>query len=148
VDSEPFGRTITHRGTVPAGEKIFTVAGAIPDPPALALEMLDAHLKGAGVIFSAAKQSADSPPAASDATPEITLASHRSATLPEIIDHLHRFSDNLEAQCLFLTLGIHAKRDPSAALRAYWESRGIVFTGLRLIDGSGLARANMIRTVE
>ncbi len=44
--------------------------------------------------------------------------------------------------------GIRAKCDPSAALRDYWETRGIAFTGLRLIDGSGLARANMIRPLD
>ncbi len=148
VYSEPFGRTITLQGTVPAGDSNFIVAGAIPDPPALVLELLESRLKEAGVILSAANQNASGPPAASDAPLEIALASHRSAAMPEIIDHLHRVSDNLEAQCLFLTLGIRANRDPSVALRAYWETRGIAFTGLRLIDGSGLARANMIRPLD
>lgn len=148
VYSEPFGRTIALRGTVPAGESNFTVNGAIPDPPALALEILESRLKESGVILSTSKQSAAGPVSETDVAPEIILASHRSAALPEIIDHLHRVSDNLETECLFLSLGNRAKRDPSAAMRAYWESRGVAFTGLRMMDGSGLARTNMIRPLD
>jgi D-alanyl-D-alanine carboxypeptidase/D-alanyl-D-alanine-endopeptidase (penicillin-binding protein 4) len=38
--------------------------------------------------------------------------------------------------------------DPSEVVRSHWESRGVTFTGLRMIDGSGLARANMIRPLD
>lgn len=137
IYSQPYGRTATLRGTVPAGESSFTVSGANPDPPALAAEHLRARLAAAGVTF------ADRPfpfPAAA----RTTLATHRSAPLPEIIDHLHRVSDNLEAQCLFLTLGQQQSAAPADAVRQYWEKAGVSFTGLRLLDGSGLARANMI----
>jgi len=53
VYSQPYGRKVTLRGTVPAGEKGFTVGGAIPDPPALAVELLRARLEKAGVSFAA-----------------------------------------------------------------------------------------------
>jgi D-alanyl-D-alanine carboxypeptidase len=33
-------------------------------------------------------------------------------------------------------------------LKRYWESAGVSFQGLRLIDGSGLARATMIRPID
>jgi len=33
-------------------------------------------------------------------------------------------------------------------VRAHWEEAGIAFAGLRLLDGSGLARANVIRPVD
>jgi serine-type D-Ala-D-Ala carboxypeptidase/endopeptidase (penicillin-binding protein 4) len=140
IYSEPGGWTITARGTVPAGKETFTVSGAIPDPPALAAETLAAILERGGVKILSRSVPADDTP-----TP---LVVHRSAALPEIVDHLHRVSDNLEAQCLFLTLGNYLGREPSEVIRAYWENRGITFTGLRLIDGSGLARANMIRPLD
>ncbi len=140
VFSEPYGRTITLRGSVPAGESGFTVRGANPDPPALAVEVLRAHLEEAGVVF------ADQPGPFS--TTRTTLATHRSAPLPEIIDHLHKVSDNLEAQCLFLMIGRKQNAEPAAAIRAYWEAAGVKFVGLRLLDGSGLARANMIRPID
>ncbi len=141
VYSEPYGRTIILRGTVPAGESRFTVFGAIPDPPALAAEMLRARLESSGVKFG------DGPgPFATSA--KITLATHRSPPLPEIIDHLHKVSDNLEAQCLFLTIGQRESTDPADTVRQYWEKAGVEFIGLRLLDGSGLARANMIRPLD
>ncbi|MEA3212052.1 MAG: hypothetical protein QOE70_5109 [Chthoniobacter sp.] len=141
VYSEPYGRTITLRGTVPAGERTFTVSGANPDPPALAAELLRTRLENADVKFG-------DRPGPFAASAKTTLASHQSPPLPEIIDHLHRVSDNLEAQCLFLTIGRRQNADPADAVRQYWEKAGVTFVGLRLLDGNGLARANMIRPLD
>lgn len=141
VYSQPYGRTITLRGSVPAGESSFTVSAAIPDPPALAAELLRTRLESAGVKFA-------NGPGPFPAATRTVLASHLSAPLPEIIDHLHKVSDNLEAQCFFLTVGRKQNADPAEAVRAYWEKAGLNFVGLRLIDGSGLARANMIRPID
>jgi D-alanyl-D-alanine carboxypeptidase/D-alanyl-D-alanine-endopeptidase (penicillin-binding protein 4) len=141
IYSQPHGRTVTLRGTVPAGESSFTVSGANPDPPALAAEQLRARLEAAGVKFG------DRTPT-SAAAARTTLATHRSPPLPEVIDHIHRVSDNLEAQCLFLTLGQQQGTEPADAVRQHWENAGVQFTGLRLLDGSGLARANMIRPLD
>jgi serine-type D-Ala-D-Ala carboxypeptidase/endopeptidase (penicillin-binding protein 4) len=139
IYSSPGGRVISVRGTVPPGAE-FAVGGANPDPPAVAVEVLKAALMKAGVAFSGkpVRRKGEA----------VVLATHRSAALPEIIDHLHRVSDNLEAQCLFLAIGNHAKMNPSAAVLEFWEKQGVAFKGLRLIDGSGLARANMIRPLD
>lgn len=141
IYSMPGGKVIRMRGTVPLGRKGFTVRGAVPDPPALAASILRKALAAKGVVFSQRK---------STTNPEepVLLGTHVSAPLPEIIDHLHEVSDNLEAQCLFLTMGRRQNAPPAEALQRYWESAGISFTGLRLIDGSGLARATMIRPVD
>ncbi len=141
VYSEPYGRTITMRGTVPAGESGFAVSAANPDPAALAIEVLRARLEAGGVAFSDAAQPEATPP-------RTRLAAHRSKPLPEIVDHLHRMSDNLEAQSLFLTIGWKQDTDPVDAVKAYWEKAGVACKGWRLIDGSGLARANMIRPLD
>lgn len=141
VYSEPYGRTITLRGSAPAGESGFSVSGANPDPPALAAELLQARLESAGVKIGGRA----GPFAAASRT---TLASHQSPPLPEIIDHLHRVSDNLEAQCLFLAIARKQAAEPADAVRQYWEKAGVSFVGLRLLDGSGLARANMIRPLD
>jgi len=144
IYSEPHGRTITLRGSVPLGENDFPVSGALPDPPAKGKELLQAKLEAAGVKFLARE--------ISKRPGNVVLAEHESKALPEIIDHLHRVSDNLEAQCLYLTMGLLKDTDPDPdaayAIRRHWESRGVEFKGLRLIDGSGLARANMIRPLD
>nr|WP_226894903.1 D-alanyl-D-alanine carboxypeptidase/D-alanyl-D-alanine-endopeptidase [Luteolibacter marinus] len=140
VYSEPEGRTVTLRGSVPAGADAFTVSGAVPDPPARAAEILRAAFDKKG-IRCLGRDMPEGPGG-------VPLASHQSARLAEIIDHLHKVSDNLEAQSLFLTLGAKAGMDPATAVRKHWEARGLPFSGLRLIDGSGLARANMIRPLD
>lgn len=139
IYSSPGSREITLRGTVPQGA-IFTVNGAIPDPPAVVLDVLRSALESKGVKFLKKPI-----PQKGEAA---ILANHRSAPLPEIIDHLHKVSDNLEAQSLFLTLGNHVGKDAAVAVREFWEKAGVAFEGLRLIDGSGLARANMIRPLD
>jgi serine-type D-Ala-D-Ala carboxypeptidase/endopeptidase (penicillin-binding protein 4) len=78
----------------------------------------------------------------------VGLYHHRSQSVERIATDLHRTSDNLEAQCLFLKIGSEMKRTPEDAVRGYWESLGVNFMGLRLLDGNGLARANMIRPVD
>lgn len=141
VFSQPYGRIITLRGTVPAGVPRFSVRAAIPDPPAVALGHLREALIRGGVEFA--------DPATINPLGEArVLAVHRSAPLRDIIDHLQRVSDNLEAQCVFLMTGRRLGRDPAAALQSHWETRGVEFAGLRLLDGSGLARATMIRPID
>lgn len=140
IYSEPDGRRITLTGTVPAGETAFTVGGAIPDPPTLAAELLETRLKSLGIRIDGKTL-----PPSSDRK---TVAVHRSAFLPEIVDHLHRVSDNLEAQCLFYSIGKARGTDPADALTTFWQEKGVAFSGLRLIDGSGLARATMIRPLD
>lgn len=140
VYAEPNGRRITLTGTVPAGEKGFTVGGAVPDPPALAVHLFEKRLKSLGVGIGGKILQPRSD--------RVGLAVHHSAPLPVIIDHLHRVSDNLEAQCLFYTIGKMKGTDPAAALKTFWQEKGVAFSGLRLIDGSGLARATMIRPLD
>ena len=141
IYSEPYGRRITLRGSVPAGTQDFPVYGAIPDPPALAAETLRAHFEAAGIPFADA-------PVPFTKSERTTLARHQSAPLAEIIDHVHKVSDNLEAQCLFITIGLRQNIPPAEAVRQYWEKAGVQFVALRLLDGSGLARANMIRPID
>jgi len=139
--SSPYGRSVSLRGSVPLGEPGFEVHAAIPDPPSLGLELLGTRLEKAGVQFQGRKFSVDAPH-------PVVLARHQSAPLPEIIDHLHRVSDNLEAQCLFLTLGLREHADPAEVVRRYWFAAGLRPVGWRLVDGNGLARANMIRPLD
>ncbi|MEP4810212.1 MAG: D-alanyl-D-alanine carboxypeptidase/D-alanyl-D-alanine-endopeptidase, partial [Luteolibacter sp.] len=139
VYSAPKLPWIRARGTVPLGASRFGVRAALPDPPKYAREFLSRELEKRGVVFS---------DEITGNLTEITLATHESAALAEIVDHMQEVSDNLEAQCLFLMMGAKAGREPELVLEEYWEKMGVSFKGLRLIDGSGLARATMIRPVD
>lgn len=139
VYSEPYGRRITLRGTIPPGDE-FSVRAAFPDPPALADFTLREALKKLGIRLGNAPSNKNSA--------SHILATHRSAPLPAIIRHCHQVSDNLEAQCLFLTVGNTTGKNPVESIRSHWKSKGVNFTAWRLLDGSGLARANMIRPLD
>jgi len=140
VYSSPYSNTITMRGTVPLGESDFTIRAAIPNPPAVALKFLTKQLRNSGIKIEGRAVS-------NNATLKI-LATHQSTPLPEIIDHLHHVSDNLEAQCLFLMLAHNQKSNPATVIRTHFHYAAVNFEGLRLLDGSGLARANMIRPID
>lgn len=139
IFSSPYAEVVQVRGTVPLGEKGFTVRGSVPNPPRLAEDILRAALTRRGVTFGGR---------AYDSASTQLLATHQSIPLPDIIDHMQQVSDNLEAQCLFLIMGQKSGVPAEQIVRTYWESKGIHFTGLRLIDGSGLARATMITPTD
>ncbi len=138
VFSEPYGGRVTFRGTVPPDAKEFSVRAAIPNPPQSAVAILTAALRGKGVEITGRIRP--------DATPQHVLATASSPPLIDIIRSIHQTSDNLEAQCVFLKLAPHG--NPVAEVREFWQSRGVSFSALRMLDGSGLARANMIRAVD
>ena len=139
VYSEPYGGRVTFRGTVPAGAGEFTVRAAIPNPPETAAAMVRTALLNHGVEITGREHAAA--PAA------VILATTRSAPLIDIIRSIHHTSDNVEAQCVFLAMAADGG-DPAAVVRRHWADAGVDFSALRLLDGSGLARANMIRAVD
>jgi len=138
VFSEPYGSRVTFRGTIPPGTQDHFVSMADPNPPASVQAIVTAALRENGVeITGRVREPSEK---------RHILARAESVPLIEIVGSIHRTSNNLEAQCLFLMLGMEG--DPVAVVREYWESRGVPFSALRMIDGSGLARANMIRAVD
>lgn len=136
--SEPYGNRVTTRGGFSAGQEAFHIRAAIPDPPGTARSVVISAMRQRGVDITGRRHPAT--------VPAQLLVKSESAPLLEIIRSIHQTSDNLEAQCLFLILG--RTEDPARVVRDYWESRGVSFVALRMLDGSGLARANMIRAID
>ena len=138
VYSEPYGARVTTRGTVPAGAGEFAVRAAIPNPPETAAAVARAALLKMGVEITGREHKA--------VRADEVLAATSSVPLIDIIRNIHHTSDNVEAQCVFLRLA--PEGDPAAVVRTHWQDAGVEFAALRLLDGSGLARANMIRAVD
>lgn len=73
-----------------------------------------------------------------------------SATLGEVVRDINKFSNNVMARQLFLTLGMEAGRRPAnaadaeAALRAWLDARGLGLPELVLENGAGLSRHERI----
>ncbi len=133
------------RGTVPPGEP-FEVAGAVPDPERFAASHLRAALIAAGIEVAGEAVGAGELFLKGEAVPEIAeeLLAHRSPPLLDIVKSIHETSDNHETECVYLTLGLRAGLPPDEAVRRHWRQRGLELEGLRMVDGSGLARADHI----
>ena len=73
-----------------------------------------------------------------------------SPTLAEAVRDINKFSNNVMARQLFLTLGMEAGKRPAAAedadaaIRAWLDARGIALPELVLENGSGLSRRERI----
>ncbi|MBI5790736.1 MAG: D-alanyl-D-alanine carboxypeptidase/D-alanyl-D-alanine-endopeptidase [Rhodocyclales bacterium] len=86
-------------------------------------------------------------PVPADARPIAVLP---SPTLAEVVRDINKFSNNVMARQLFLTLGMEAGRRPAgtedadAAIRAWLEARGLALPELVLENGSGLSRRERI----
>ena len=71
---------------------------------------------------------------------------HESASLGEIVRDMNKFSNNVMARQLFLTIGAERSGAPadgansSAAIRAWLAQTGIAGPGLVMENGSGLSR--------
>lgn len=128
------------RGTVPLGRAEFQVQGAVPDPETFAAFHFKEALIQAGIQVSGVAESVSTQGV--HATHE--LLEHHSPPLRDIITSIHATSDNHETECLFRLLGLQGKVAPETLIRQHWQSRGLLFTGLRMVDGCGLARADYI----
>lgn len=73
-----------------------------------------------------------------------------SPTLAEVVRDINKFSNNVVARQLFLTLGMEAGQRPAgaaaadAAIRAWLDARGLSVPELVLENGSGLSRRERI----
>jgi D-alanyl-D-alanine carboxypeptidase/D-alanyl-D-alanine-endopeptidase (penicillin-binding protein 4) len=133
------------RGTVPLGEEMY-VKGAAPDPERFAAHHLREALLAAEIVVGGAAIGASELILKKEAVPAIgkELLVHRSPPLLEIVTSIHDTSDNHETECLFQSLGLQTGMAPAEAVRSHWEARGLDLSGWRMVDGSGLARADFI----
>ncbi|MFT3860393.1 D-alanyl-D-alanine carboxypeptidase/D-alanyl-D-alanine-endopeptidase [Micropruina sp.] len=77
------------------------------------------------------------------------LASARSATVEQLIEHTLRFSDNVAAETLARQVGVVSDRggsfaDAEAAVRAELRTLGLWRAGMVIDDNSGLSRNNRV----
>jgi serine-type D-Ala-D-Ala carboxypeptidase/endopeptidase (penicillin-binding protein 4) len=78
------------------------------------------------------------------------IAMHESAPLAEVIRDVNKFSNNVMARQIYLTIGAEASRQPAtaaraeAAIRTWLDGRGLPMPELVLENGSGLSRLERI----
>ena len=140
-------KRIRFGGSYPAdcGEKIWPVAYA--DPDSYAPRAVQGLWNSRGGKVSGTGRYGTVPAALLAAAPALEV---RSPPLAEIIRDINKFSNNVMAQQLFLTLGREGKGDVAtlssarAVVERWWQSRISSTEPLELDKGSGLSRQERI----
>lgn len=132
--------TLIVSGVFPAACGMFSVSRAIMTAPEYAYGTFRTLWTQSGGVIDGALRIAPLP---ADAIP---LYTHDSLPMPEIIRLVNKFSNNLMARHLLLTLGAEKFGAPATAqkgreaVRLWLASRNIDVQGLVLENGSGLSR--------
>lgn len=150
VFGDPNTYTRIVSGTIPPNKKNYEVEAQMPQPELFFAEELINVLKKQNITNGNAKtvvlneknnlQKGD------------LLYSYQSPKLEKIAYYTNTKSDNHYAESLLNTLGaIKSKQQGTTengieAVTNYWKERGIDVSGLHMVDGSGLSRANTVTT--
>ena len=133
------------RGTVPAGDT-FPIYGSLPDPADTFLRLLQAKLRSQGIeVETLAQQTQPSQVGA-------VLWQYQSPTVAEMVNYTNQTSFNLYADGLFaLAVQKYEGATPVSTwkqatdIETNWlKSIGVPTQGLRIEDGSGLSRRNLV----
>jgi D-alanyl-D-alanine carboxypeptidase/D-alanyl-D-alanine-endopeptidase (penicillin-binding protein 4) len=138
---------IRFAGAYPAdcGEKVWPVAYA--DPASYAPRAVQGLWLSMGGQLSGAVRYGQVPAALLAGAPTLEL---RSPPLAEIVRDINKFSNNVMAQQLFLTLGRESAGTPASlgtartVMERWWQSRISTTEPLQLDNGSGLSRQEFI----
>jgi D-alanyl-D-alanine carboxypeptidase/D-alanyl-D-alanine-endopeptidase (penicillin-binding protein 4) len=129
-------------GTIPLGSKPVPGIRRVDDPRLLAGYALRAVLRRQGI------ETGDEITLGGDDEKRL-LASHRSATVGELLPRLGKDSDNFAAEMLFKAVGAEKTGSPKAGdaaqvVEALLRARGAFDPGMKITNGSGLFDANRL----
>jgi D-alanyl-D-alanine carboxypeptidase/D-alanyl-D-alanine-endopeptidase (penicillin-binding protein 4) len=136
------------KGTIPAGEKRFSISGALPDPQQQLISDFNKTLSARGIAFN--QPQADAGPASLAGHEKITeLAVHESPALDSINFWFLRRSINLYGEALVKSIalkenGYASTQDGVSGIKKFWAARGIDSAALNIQDGSGLSPLNRV----
>lgn len=142
----------TVRGTIPPNQAAYEVEGAMADPAAELRDHFTGTLSGSGIVV---KQPAKGPEGRHEAFSYSSCSltyTHVSPPLEKIVYFTNTKSDNHYAESLLKTVGAYKSGRQGTtdngidAVLGYWKVRGVDVSGLFMVDGSGLSRANAITT--
>ena len=149
----PYGISGYVRGTIPAGEKKFTISGAMPNAAEqLTLTFVNALKEKAieGILFSGSYNGmeVEKKDIAINPTFFFTL---ESPPLDSINYWFLKKSINLYGEALVKTIAYEKIKFGStdsgvAVIKNFWKQKGIEPAALHIIDGSGLSPANRVTT--
>lgn len=143
------GPTSTWRlytGTVPLGQRDFAVRGSLPDPARTCADLFASYLRTHGIGVSLGAEEARALPDSMR-----TIMDYRSTPLRVIAQYTNQTSNNIYAESIFKYLGYKkygrgSFTNGSRAVMDYLKDKGVATDGVRLVDGSGLSRQNLLTT--
>lgn len=146
----PYTYTRQLRGTIPAGNGLFSIKGSIPDAPKFAAQQFQNSLEEIGIISSKGAISFLEFKERNSSTDNRTeLYQYASPPLSTIITRANMKSVNLYCESLLKTISKAKDGDGSfesgtEEIKKYWEDRGLSMKGIFLEDGSGLSARNAV----
>jgi serine-type D-Ala-D-Ala carboxypeptidase/endopeptidase (penicillin-binding protein 4) len=138
----PFSTERQIVGTIPPGSGTFTIKGSMHHPAAVFEKLLVQKLKDTGIEIQGK-------PTENSLIFYDTLLVYKSPQLSEIIQTTNQESINLYAEALLKTIAIKLGKKGNTqngleAIAAFWEGKEIHASQLKLKDGSGLSRMNLL----
>ena len=140
------------RGTIPMGEKSFTISGSMTHPGAQLVHALNNKLTQSGIamtpnIHTGSGSSIKSSPGAQFTA----VATHYSPALDSIIYWFNKRSINLYGEALVKTFAYEKTGKASTdsgitMLKKFWKEKGLDENELNMYDGSGLSPLNRVTT--
>ncbi len=149
IFSVPFAKSGFVNGTIPTGESVFSIYGAVPDPAYLLAWHLKRVCTEQGIVITDSATtigrliSEKKDTSFFDKKRKILFTWH-SPTLENIVRYTNFESVNLYAEVLLHTLALHETGSSSLAkgiafVEKYWRERGMDTRGMFYNDGSGLS---------
>ena len=155
--TRPLGQnTIEVRGSLPVDDRGYTASVAISRPALMFVTMLRAALERRGVVVTGQTRTVDAQGRADGRPLEVSslveVAARKSPPLSVIAAQILKPSQNLYAELLLRALGKASSSDPrlssedagARAVGQFLQQAGIDPSGLVMLDGSGLSRANLV----
>ena len=151
VQSMPYADDCYLWGTVPQMRDSFELKCAVPDPPALLAYDLRNALLAADIAVSGQAVTHHDCIDKGRAVPvwHTHLYTHASLPLYPMLRYMMHRSNNLYAEAMLAYIGLSqdsvARSEQSLqTMCAMWRDRGLDVNGLKLYDGSGLSRKNLM----
>ncbi len=143
------------KGSVPAGEKQFTIYAADHNPAFTMLSSFEQFLNASNIKTNGIADHIIERTKPASTEESITavqkIYTHFSPPLDSIIYWFNKKSINLYGEALVKTLGYNRKEAAStdsgvAVVKQFWKTKGIAEQELNIYDGSGLSPMNRVTT--
>jgi len=149
VYAAPFSDKIYVRGTVPAGNRDFTIKGSVPDPARFAANNFKKELEKSGISVSGSSISQYE----KNNKSRTEIYNHPSPRLADLIFWANKKSINLYCEAILKMIGLKLYNAGSThngikGVTQYWKNRGVDLDGFYIHDGSGLSPDNAVSTYQ